>query len=105
MSKKFQAGVAKVLAFVCDRDSRVESVSAEQGISPLLGQDRRLLESLTVAASSGPLPLADRWSDLVETGSGFQAEVLVQLREGEKPESMVLHAMPLRETQAYPCSW
>lgn len=96
MSKKFQSGAAKVLAFVCDRDSRVESVSAEPGISPLLGQDRLLLESLTVAASSGPLPLADRWRDLVETGSGFQAEVLVQLQEGKKPESMVLHAMPLR---------
>lgn len=102
MSKQFQSGAAKVLAFVCDRDSRVESVSAEQGISPLLGQDRLLLESLTVAASSGPLPLADRWSELVETGSGFQAEVLVQLREGEKPESMVLHAMPLRGDSGVP---
>ncbi|MEY3174566.1 MAG: Sensor protein FixL [Planctomycetota bacterium] len=95
MAEHSQHVAARVVAFVCDGESRIESVSAEQGISQLLTQNQTLLQALS-AAPSGSVPLADRWAEMVQTGSGFQAEVLVQLREGEQPESMMLHAQPLR---------
>lgn len=93
--KEHPPGAARVLAFVCDGNSRIESVSSEHGISPSLQQHQQLLRAIA-PSPPGSTPLANRWAEMLQTGSGFQAEVLVQLRQDGVSEPMMLHAMPMR---------
>jgi PAS domain S-box-containing protein len=93
--EEHSSGAARVVALVCDGESRIASSSADQGQSHLLLQHQLLLHAMTPAIPDSAT-LADRWKEMVETGIGFQAEVLVQLREDGQPEPMLLQAMPLR---------
>jgi two-component system sensor kinase FixL len=80
------------VAFICDADSRIESVASLPALSARLSEGTRLLDSL---AGAGCGLLFQKWSEMLQTQREFAVNVTVAMTDDEAPALRVLHVIPL----------
>ncbi len=83
-----------VLGFVCNRDSRIESLAVMPGVSSRLEAGHFFLEAVTLV---GDADLKQQWQEMAAGRVSIQGEVTVTLIDGESPIKMLFHAMPLHK--------
>lgn len=86
--------VARILAFVCAPDSRIESVASIPGVTRRLSAGQNLLDAFE--PTDGGL-IRHFWTELVKSGHQLNTDVMVSLAEGGPPLRMLVHAMPLHK--------
>jgi hypothetical protein len=82
----------RLLAFVCDEDSRILSSATMKGNCFDLAEGRRLLDFVSDSDTTSP---EEHWIELVTSGFSIHAEVHVNLATGSPPQLMLFHAMAL----------
>lgn len=82
----------RLLAFVCDEDSRILSSATMKGNCFDLAEGRRLLDFVSDSDTTSP---EEHWIELVTSGFSIHAEVHVNLAAGSPPQLMLFHAMAL----------
>lgn len=82
----------RVLAFVCDADSMIESTATQSEYSQCLTPGHRLLDLLS---SSREPDLPGLWNEMAGSGIHIQSEVQLTLFDGQPPFMMLFHAIPL----------
>jgi len=80
------------VAFICNADSRIESIASLPALSSKLSEGQRLLDAL---AGTGCGQLFQKWTQMLETQSEFAVNVTVALIDEEPPSLRVLHVTPL----------
>ncbi len=88
------AATPRVLAFVCNADSVIESIAVTNGGGLQLESGSLLLDAVEAI---GNIPMKQRWRDMISGGFPIQCEVSVVAASGESAAQMLLHAMPLHE--------
>ena len=84
----------RVLAFICDRSSRIESLAVMPGMNVDLAAGRRFIDTVKMA---GEPSLEQCWMELAAGRLGIQGEVEVPLIKGGPAIRMLFHAMPLHQ--------
>jgi PAS domain S-box-containing protein len=84
-----------VLAFVCDRESRIKSLAVHAGLSADFSEGSLLLEAITLIGSS--TDLHQFWLEMINGRVSIQGETDVLLTSKGPPLRMLLHAMPLHK--------
>lgn len=84
-----------VLAFVCDRESRIKSLAVHVGLSADFSEGSSLLEAITLIGSS--TDLRQLWLEMINGRFNIQGETDVLLTSDGPPMRMLFHAMPLHK--------
>ena len=84
----------RVLAFVCDRNSRIESLAIMPGLSADLSADHLFLDAVRIVGSEN---LRELWHHMATERVNIQGEVEVALAKNQPSIRMLLHAMPLHQ--------
>ena len=84
-----------VLAFVCDRESRIKSLAVHAGLRADFSEGHSLLEVITLIGSSSNLQ--QLWVEMINGRVSIQGETDVLLTSKGPPLRMLFHAMPLHK--------
>ncbi len=84
-----------LLAFVCDRESRIKSLAVNAGLSADFSEGNSLLEAITLSGSSSDLQ--QLWLEMINGRFSIQGEADVLLTSNGPPLRMLFHAMPLHK--------
>ena len=84
-----------VLAFICDRDSRIQSLAVHAGLTAELSAGHLLLEAITLVGET--TDLSQLWLEMINGRVSIQGETDVALTSKGVPLRMLFHAMPLHK--------
>ena len=84
-----------LLAFVCDRESRIKSMAVHAGLNADFTEGNSLLEAITLSGSSSDLQ--QLWLEMINGRFSIQGEADVLLTSSGPPLRMLFHAMPLHK--------
>ena len=84
-----------LLAFVCDRESRIQSLAVHAGLNANFTEGNSLLEAITLSGSSSDLQ--QLWLEMINGRFSIQGEADVLLTSNGPPLRMLFHAMPLHK--------
>jgi two-component system sensor kinase FixL len=80
------------IAFICDEDSRIESIASLPALSTKLSEGMRLLDAL---AGAGCGQLFQKWTLMLQTQREFAVNVTIALTDKEPPTLRLLHVTTL----------
>lgn len=84
----------RVLAFVCDRDSRIESLAVTPGLCAELEAGQLFLDAVKMIGND---VLKQQWMEMAAGKVSIQGEVMVSLEKGSNRIPMLFHGMPLHK--------
>lgn len=84
-----------VLAFICDRESRIKSLAIHAGLNAELSEGQLFLAAITLIGNG--TDLQQLWLEMINGRVSIQGETEVALTSKGPPLRMLFHAMPLHK--------
>jgi two-component system sensor kinase FixL len=90
-----QSETPHVMAYVCDRESRIKSLAVRAGLSAELSEGHLLLDAIRLVGAG--TDLQQLWLEMINGAVSIQGEADVLLNCKGPPLRMLFHAMPLHK--------
>ena len=90
-----QSETPHVMAFVCDRESRIKSLAVRAGLSAEFSEGHLLLDAISLVGAG--TDLQQLWLEMINGAVSIQGEADVVLNSRGAPLRMLFHAMPLHK--------